>query len=58
MKVLINPSISELGLTIRLKCAFLSATPANHFCSYFLDTYLHFVNYDVLEFILSVIGHV
>ena len=57
IKTLINPPSFELGLMTRRKRAFLSLTPPNHFDAYSLDKYLHFVNFDMSETCLSVVGH-
>ena len=57
IKMLINSPSFELGLTVGLKCAFLSATPPDHFYAYSLDKSLHFVDFYVSQCFLSVIGH-
>ena len=57
IKTLINPPSFELGLMVGAKRAFLSVTPPNDFRVYSFDKSVSFVQSDMSETFLSVIGH-
>ena len=56
IKTLINSPKYELGLMFGAKRAFLSVTPPNDFRVYSFDKFVSFVQSDMSETLLSVIG--
>ena len=56
IKMLINPPSFELGLMVDAKRAFVSVTPLNNFHAYSFDKSVSFVQSDMSETFLSVIG--
>ena len=57
IKISINAFNFELGLMDGANRAFLGMTPPNGFCAYFFDKHVRFVQSNMSETCLSVIGH-